>query len=144
MLRSRDTIRRSPIAHICNFHYRLAKQKAGNMRWTSSSFMNGMHTLFRGHSGNRTKDAKNSIPEIREAMLRAMGNTASAQFPVIQLRVTYADDIQDLWYLRGDVLAAIASFDGEVLAREKIANISELFVGLVPNSLTSKSALMKR
>ncbi len=114
------------------------------MRWTSSSFMNGIQTLFRGNSSERGGASSSSIQEIREAMLRAMGSAVSTQFPVIQLRVTYADDIQDLWYLRGDVLAAIASFDGEALAREKLAAISELFVGLVPSTLTAKSGMLKR
>jgi len=114
------------------------------MRWTSSSFMNGIQTLFRGSSSERGEATSRSIQEIREAMLSAMGSAVSTRFPVIQLRVTYADDVQDLWYLRGDVLAAIASFDGEALAREKIAAISELFVGLVPSTLTSKSGIQKR
>lgn len=114
------------------------------MRWTSSSFMNGIQTLFRTNSTERGLASASSIQEIREAMLLAMGSAVSARFPVIQLRVTYADDVQDLWYLRGDVLAAIASFDGEALAREKIAAISELFVGLVPSTLTSKTGSLKR
>jgi hypothetical protein len=128
-----------PLATNININYRDSKHKVESMRWTASSFMNGMSTLIRGNSHIKDKSAKDSIQEIREAMLTAMGTSASNRFPVIQLRVTYADDIQDLWYLRGDVMAAIASLDGEALAREKVAGISELFVGLVPKALTSKT-----
>lgn len=109
------------------------------MRWTASSFMNGVNTLIRGGSGQKEQNSPKSIQEIRDAMLVAMGSVASDRFAVIQLRVTYADDIEDLWYLRGDVMAAIASQYGEVLAREKVAGISQMFVGLVPRALTSKT-----
>ncbi len=138
MLHGKDNLRLRLLALPWNFNYRVNKQKARNMRWTASSFMSGVNTLIRGSSGTKDKNTPKSIQEIRDAMLLAMGSTASDRFAVIQLRVTYADDVEDLWYLRGDVMAAIASQDGEVLAREKVASISEMFVGLVPRALTCK------
>ncbi len=106
--------------------------------------MSGVGSLFRVNSSNKEKNTAKAIQDIREAMLRAMGSAASAKFPVIQLRVTYADDVHDLWYLRGDVMAAIASYDGELVAREKVASISEMFIGFVPRTLTSKTSSPNR
>jgi hypothetical protein len=77
-------------------------------------------------------------------MLAAMGDNVPVRFQVTQLRITHADDIQDLWYLRGDVLVAISSIAGEAFARKKIADISELFIGLVPKALTSKGTHANR
>ena len=50
----------------------------------------------------------------------------------------YANDIQGLWYLRGDVLAALASVHGESKARQKLQRITPMFRGLVPGSLHSR------
>lgn len=110
------------------------------MRWTSSSFMNGMGSLFRGAFPLPQTPSLKSINEIRQAMLAALGDAAEKRFALIQLRITYADDIDDLWYLRGDVMAAVASFAGEAIAKERLGQISEMFVGLVPSSLTGKLA----
>jgi len=127
-----------------DFIYRQRELKNNHMRWKTSAFLSGVNLFFRYNPGAKGKPIAKSIHDIREAMLKAMGSDASSKFPVIQLRVTYADDVHDLWYLRGDVMAAIASFDGEVLAREKVASISEMFVGLVPKSLTSSTNVLSR
>ncbi len=133
----------APLAPDEVFIYRLREQK-NHMRWKSSTFLSGVNSFFRYTSSVKEKPIARSIHDIREAMLLAMGSDASSKFPVIQLRITYADDVHDLWYLRGDVMAAIASFDGEMLAREKVASISEMFVGLVPKTLTSTTSTLSR
>jgi hypothetical protein len=46
-----------------------------------------------------------------------------------------ADDVQTLWYRRSDVLRLLADFHGERVAREKIDEISEMFRGLVPDTI---------
>jgi hypothetical protein len=96
-----------------------------------------MNSLMKaGNSAPRKQAA--SLTEIREAMLKVLGEHGAQAFPVVQLRVTYADDIQDLWYLRGDVMAAIADLHGELEARRALASISTMFSGLLPRGLTSR------
>jgi len=58
----------------------------------------------------------------------------------VHMRVSYASDIEDLWYLRGDVMAVIASNDGEVVAKKKLAQISDRFNGWLPKGLTSRTS----
>ena len=43
-----------------------------------------------------------------------------------------------LWYLRGDLMAALAAIQGEAAAREKVAGITRMFQGLLPGSLNSR------
>ena len=71
-------------------------------------------------------------------MLHEMGDYGEKKFPAIARRVRYAPDVQGLWYARSDVMAILANTHGETIAREKIANISDRFNGLLPKSLTSK------
>jgi len=55
--------------------------------------------------------------EIRRAMLNMVKESGGDKTKEVLRRVTYARGFQDLWYLRGDVLAAVASTSGELLLR---------------------------
>lgn len=81
-------------------------------------------------------DARTEI--IRELMLHAVGDYGEKKFPAVARRVRYAPDVQGLWYARSDVMAILANTHGETVAREKIADISGRFNGLLPKSLTGK------
>lgn len=111
------------------------------MRWIAESFVSRVGSLLHGSSRTSKKNPVTTLQEIRLAMLAALGDVAEKSFPLIQLRVTYASDIDDLWYLRGDVMAAIASLRGEAVAKEKLQQISAMFIGLVPHNLTNKFSM---
>ena len=81
---------------------------------------------------------------IRQLMLSELGDYGERKFPAVARRVRYAPDIQGLWYARSDVMAILANTYGETVAREKIANISSKFKGLLPHSLTSRAGLRAR
>jgi hypothetical protein len=76
--------------------------------------------------------------DIRESMLAALGDSGSKQFPQVIRRIRYADDIQALWYLRGDLMASLASLYGEVAARQRVASITDQFRGLLPRGQMSR------
>ncbi len=91
-----------------------------------------------GHA-ERTPQALDARMEIiRKLMLRELGDYGERKFPAVTRRVRYAPDVQGLWYARSDVMAILASTHGETVARQKMASISSLFVGLLPKSLTGK------
>jgi hypothetical protein len=86
-----------------------------------------------------TPQALNARTEvIREMMLQELGDYGEKKFPAVARRVRYAPDVQGLWYARSDVMAILANTYGETVAREKIANISGRFNGLLPKSLTGR------
>jgi len=84
------------------------------------------------------------IEEIRQHMLKELGDYGEKKFPAVTRRVRYAPDIQGLWYARSDVMAILANTYGETVARQKIADISGQFKGLLPKSLTSKASFRFR
>ncbi len=84
------------------------------------------------------------IEVIRELMLHELGDYGEKKFPAVTRRVRHAPDVQGLWYARSDVMAILANTYGEAIAREKIANISGRFNGLLPKSLTSKIRFSSR
>ncbi|WP_232533132.1 hypothetical protein [Ramlibacter pinisoli] len=71
-------------------------------------------------------------------MLDLLDDTGPKRFPQLTRRIRYAGDIQGLWYLRGDLMGALAAMHGEVVARERIEAITDLFQGLLPGSLASR------
>lgn len=110
------------------------------MSWIPSSLVTGMQNLFNGQSGIQEARVQMALEDIREAMLEGISGSGVGvpKASKLELRVTHASDLQDLWYLRGDVMAAIASTDGEAIARRKLDEISDMFRGLLPKSLTSR------
>lgn len=76
--------------------------------------------------------------DIRQTMLGLMGEFGDRHYPQIVRRVRYAQDVQGLWYARGDVMAVVAAMQGETLARQKIGEISLMFKGLLPGGLHSR------
>ncbi len=84
------------------------------------------------------------IEDIRQRMLGELGEYGERKFPAVTRRVRYAPDIQGLWYARSDVMAILANTHGETVAREKIADISGQFKGLLPKSLTGKASFRFR
>ena len=81
---------------------------------------------------------ESSTEEIREAMLGVLGPAGQKSFPNVARRLRYANDVQALWYLRGDLMAALAALYSESVARERIAGITGQFQGLLPGGLNSR------
>jgi hypothetical protein len=85
-----------------------------------------------------TRALDDAIADIQASMLEALGQAGAKRFPAIARRIQYADDLQALWYLRGDLMAALATLHGEAHARETIGAISDRFQGLLPKGLSTR------
>jgi hypothetical protein len=85
-----------------------------------------------------------AIGEIQDAMLAALGRTGAKSFPAVSRRIQYAPDLQALWYLRGDLMAALAALHGEAHARETIRDISDRFQGLLPRGMSTRPSPLGR
>ena len=108
------------------------------MRWFKGSIRTSIYGLLGNPVGPTDSTLENGTEDIREAMLALLGDEGVKRFPHVTRRIRYANDVQALWYLRGDLMAALAATQGEVAARERIREITEMFQGLLPGSLTSR------
>ena len=97
-----------------------------------------MQALLSKSSGPANRESDEALEDIRQAMLDELAICAYRTNPVLKMRVTEACDLQDLWYLRGDLMAAIAASEGEVTAKRKVSHISNMFRGLLPKGLSSR------
>ena len=108
------------------------------MRWIKPSLTSSFYS-FMGYAAIVPKSVRAERTEnIREAMLDALGPGNSAECVQIRRRIRFARDIEGLWYLRGELMAALATLQGEAAARQKIDSLSTLFQGLLPGGLGSR------
>lgn len=96
-------------------------------------------------SANQTPEALvQHVEKIRRLMLVELGQYGEKKFPAFARRVRNASDILGLWYARTDLMSILATTHGETVAREKVADISGRFKGLLPKSLSSRIGLRNR
>lgn len=108
------------------------------LRKTSASFRNSVQSLLGSWPLQLTSVKEGRIEEIRQAMLACLGDAGARQFPHIERRIRFSGDVEGLWFLRGDVLGAVAITHGEAHARKKIERITAMFKGLIPDGLNSR------
>jgi hypothetical protein len=108
------------------------------MRWLKPNLRSSIYGLLGNPLPPSDSRLESSVEDVRETMLDLLGPAGPKRFPTVVRRIRYAGDIQALWYLRGDLMAALAAMDGERAAREKIASVTGMFKGLLPGSLHSR------
>jgi hypothetical protein len=112
------------------------------MLWLKTTLRNSIYSLLGGVPVSvepTTSVMQSSVEDIRGAMQHALGADGEHRFPQVARRIRYADDINALWYVRGDLMAALSGIQGEVAARIILADISGLFQGLLPPGLSASS-----
>ena len=107
------------------------------MAWRSFSWTNSISKLL-GRGEPTESVLEDGTEDIRESMLSVLGDEGIKLFPNVTRRIRYAIEIKDLWYLRGDLMAALAELHGEAAARQKVASITVQFEGLLPGGLASR------
>jgi hypothetical protein len=108
------------------------------MRWFKGTLRQSIYGLLGNPVVPSESVLDTATEDIREAMLSLLAEAGGRQFANVTRRLRYANDIQGLWYLRGDLLAALASVHGEMAAREKVQRVTRMFHGLLPGSLNSR------
>jgi hypothetical protein len=110
------------------------------MRWLKPNLRSSIYGLLGNPVAPSDSILESGTEDIRESMLRILGDAGTTDFPQITRRIRYANDVQALWYLRGELMATLAAMHGEAAAREKISSLTGQFQGLLPNSLGSRSS----
>lgn len=108
------------------------------MSWFKPNLRNSLYGLLGNPPAPTESVLENGVEDIRESMLDVLGKDGPKLYPHITRRIRYASDVQALWYLRGDLMGALAAMHGEVAAREKLASITAQFQGLLPGGMSSR------
>jgi hypothetical protein len=111
------------------------------MRWFKPNLRGSIHAIFSAshpHASSQTLAQEIGVEEIRESMLAMIAGIEGDRSPHVTRRIRYAGDVQALWFLRGDLMAVLASSHGETVAREMLETISDMFQNLLPQGLRSR------
>ena len=86
-------------------------------------------------------DADGRLEDIRNAMFEALMPHIGGQteMPTVWTGVARAVDVQTLWYLRSDLLGFLADHSSEAAANHAIAAITEMFRGVIPDTLMPRA-----
>jgi len=111
------------------------------MRWFKPNLRSSVSALFSsGHPSVPSESAQEDvgIEDIRTSMLALIGDIEEQKFLHVGRRIRYASEIMGLWYLRGDLMALLASRHGEVQARANLKTITDMFEDMLPKGLRSR------
>jgi len=81
--------------------------------------------------GQDISSAPDTFARVRLAMLTLMDQYCPDN-PELRHKLTFAADIDALWYLRSNLMAALSASQGETMARDRISQLTYLFQGRQP------------
>lgn len=110
------------------------------MAWSPAGFIISGLQALQGRDEPEGKRVRHGLEDIRQAMLDALDDDGCDQYSYLANQIFFGHELLDLWYLRSDVMNAIAAMHGEALARQKIRLITAMFDGLLPKSMVSRSS----
>ncbi len=105
-------------------------------------WLHSVQELFTGFGQGATQRKVNDaqhLETIRASMLSTLANASTRQSQWLHKRLRDAREVQDLWYLRSDLLQALASVEGEQKARQRMTYITTLFDGALPPAMLRRS-----
>lgn len=89
--------------------------------------------------GRPAAEAPEAVVErVRGAMLCALAEHLGQDGQELKQQVRYARDIESLWYLRPEIMNAIAAGRGEAVARSCLVGVTILFRGHHPGAMPAR------
>jgi len=113
------------------------------MRWSKTTLRNSFLGWLAPPTVEPTKpriDVPVRLEEIRQLMIRSLGDVDNAQRADLACHLSLAQDIQTLWYARSALMYAMSTRYGERQARQQMEAVTRLFDGVVSPSLSSAAS----
>lgn len=104
------------------------------MRWIKPGLRNSISALLSSEARQTSPEA---LEPVRLAMLKVLGKDGAVLNPRLHDRLLYLHDAHALWYTRSEVVATLCKLHGEAHAVSMVQEITPMFRGLLPKSLTS-------
>ena len=106
--------------------------------------MKRMRNSFWALLGRPTCEAPEVVLErVRLAMLFAMDEYCTQDHVKLDMAIRFANDLTELWYIRPDLMHAIASGRGEATAQRALRRITDLFLGHFSSANASRFASLQ-
>ena len=89
------------------------------MAWDTSSIKNSLYSMLGLDSSRVDEGRTQQLEQVRTAMLACLQDLDASEVHTLHLRLSYAKDVQTLWYLRSDLMGVLANRKGEATATEE-------------------------
>lgn len=116
------------------------------MRWLKPSLRNSLHAIFSAgiSPAGQPADSGISLDDIRLRMTELLAEETDERAAAVRRRIRYADQVESLWFLRGELMAVLARSRGEAVALALVSSVSEMFDDLLPEGLRSRPSPLGR
>lgn len=94
------------------------------MRWAKTSLRN---SFFGWMANQPAPEPSERLEDIRKAMLQLLEQTPDGRNSAIERRVLFAQDLDELWYARPELMTAVAAARGETAAHACLTDITRMF-----------------
>ena len=105
------------------------------MRWFKPNLRSSLYGLLGPAFASSQSTDKAKTDEIRERMLDLLGANGAVFFPRTAQHLQHAPDVDHLWHLRPNLMAALAAIYGEEAASLQVATVTGMFDGFLPRGL---------
>ncbi len=105
------------------------------MRWSKSALRNSIFGWMSPAAAMPAINPEARMEDIRHAMLRCLTELDDETHAVFGRKLRAATDIDTLWYSRSELMQLISRRIGEVQARQRMASVTQLFVGLLADNI---------
>ena len=105
-----------------------------SLRWLTTS-IRSLSGLLAQPDRPADPTSEERTEDVRQTMLELMACAGlEVRSREVCNKIRFANSIQTLWYVRSDLMAALANAQGEELARQRLDDVSRLFKGLLPEA----------
>jgi len=110
------------------------------MSWFKTSIISSITALFSTSTAKPPPpvDEEDALEEIRSRMAAMAELGAGERDMALVRRIRYATDIHALWFIRSELMQAMARTHGEAVARERLDRLGEIFARVLPDGLRSR------
>jgi hypothetical protein len=109
------------------------------MLWNKVSLRSSLQSLLGQKPARKlAKPGPGELERVRGAMISCLPDAAAMGYEHVVKRLEQAKDIEALWFLRADLMAALCAIEDETTARRTMSRITPMFSGLLPTSLNSR------
>lgn len=99
----------------------------------------GMRDSFWALLGVKAADSRGeALEQVRRAMLKVIDEQNGDERLRLDAKISFATNLEALWYLRPELMQMIAATEGEGTAKVCIAAITDLFRGYQPGGVPSR------
>ena len=105
------------------------------MRWAKTSLRN---SFFGWMANESVAESDDDLEAIRKVMLQALEQNHDGLNSTVERKLLFAQDIDQLWYVRPELMTAIAASRGELIANRCLTDITQQFEERAPDRFKRK------